>query len=369
MNYCQFVEFVGTTLLKERENDDGDNTNQEVFCLQNEELAFVIFKVLPTEVPESFSQCQQRWASGSIIKEYERAVVFRLGRIQADKAKGPGLILVLPCIDVFVKVDLRTVTCNIPPQEETQSRLNNDVCMPLVGTAVLTLGFTPAMRELGMLSDLSWAFSGSMHFVYGCESHKHVIFSVLALQILTRDSVTTQVDGVVYYRIYSAVSAVANVNDVHQATFLLAQTTLRNVLGTQTLSQILAGREEIAHNIQTILDDATELWGIRVARVEIKDVRIPVQLQRSMAAEAEATREARARVLAAEGEMNASKSLKSASMVLAESPIALQLRYLQTLTTVATEKNSTIVFPLPMNILEGIGGVSYDNHKKAPHRA
>ncbi|XP_032352155.1 stomatin-like protein 3 isoform X1 [Camelus ferus] len=244
------------------------------------------------------------WICLKVIKEYERAVVFRLGRIQADKAKGPGLILILPCIDVFVKVDLRTVTCNIPPQE-----------------------------------------------------------------ILTRDSVTTQVDGVVYYRIYSAVSAVANVNDVHQATFLLAQTTLRNVLGTQTLSQILAGREEIAHSIQTLLDDATELWGIRVARVEIKDVRIPIQLQRSMAAEAEATREARARVLAAEGEMNASKSLKSASMVLAESPIALQLRYLQTLTTVATEKNSTIVFPLPMNILEGIGGVSYDNHKKVPNRA
>ncbi|XP_011233707.2 stomatin-like protein 3 [Ailuropoda melanoleuca] len=244
------------------------------------------------------------WMCLKIIKEYERAVVFRLGRIQADKARGPGLILVLPCIDVFVKVDLRTVTCNIPPQE-----------------------------------------------------------------ILTRDSVTTQVDGVVYYRIYSAVSAVANVNDVHQATFLLAQTTLRNVLGTQTLSQILAGREEIAHSIQTLLDDATELWGIRVARVEIKDVRIPVQLQRSMAAEAEATREARARVLAAEGEMNASKSLKSASMVLAESPIALQLRYLQTLTTVATEKNSTIVFPLPMNILEGIGGVSYNNHGKVQNRA
>ncbi|OWK00660.1 STOML3, partial [Cervus elaphus hippelaphus] len=216
------------------------------------------------------------WMCLKIIKEYER------------------LILILPCIDVFVKVDLRTVTCNIPPQE---------------------------------------------------------------------------VDGVVYYRIYSAVSAVANVNDVHQATFLLAQTTLRNVLGTQTLSQILAGREEIAHNIQTLLDDATELWGIRVARVEIKDVRIPVQLQRSMAAEAEATREARAKVLAAEGEMNASKALKSASMVLAESPAALQLRYLQTLATVATEKNSTIVFPLPINMLEGIGGITYDNHKKVPNRA
>ncbi|KAL1778258.1 stomatin 3 [Sigmodon hispidus] len=244
------------------------------------------------------------WMCLKIIKEYERAVVFRLGRIQAAKAKGPGLILVLPCIDVFVKVDLRTITCNIPPQE-----------------------------------------------------------------ILTRDSVTTQVDGVVYYRIYSAISSVANVNDVHQATFLLAQTTLRNVLGTQTLSQILSGREEIAHSIQTLLDDATELWGIRVARVEIKDVRIPVQLQRSMAAEAEATREARARVLAAEGEMNASKALKSASMVLTESPVALQLRYLQTLTTVATEKNSTIVFPLPMNILEGIGGITSDNNKKVNAKA
>ncbi|XP_059852070.1 stomatin-like protein 3 [Delphinus delphis] len=218
------------------------------------------------------------WMCLKIIKEYERAVVFRPGRIQADKAKGPGLILVLPCIDVFVKVDLRTVTCNIPPRE-----------------------------------------------------------------ILTRDSVTTQVDGVVYYRIYSAVSAVANVSDVQQATFLLAQTTLRNVLGTQTLSQILAGREEMAHSIQTLLDDATKLRGIHVAQVEIKDGRIPGQLQRSMAAEAEATREARARVLAAEGEMNASKALKSASMVLAESPIALQLRYLQTLTTVTTDKNSTIV--------------------------
>uniref|UniRef100_F6X2M3 Stomatin like 3 n=1 Tax=Ornithorhynchus anatinus TaxID=9258 RepID=F6X2M3_ORNAN len=229
------------------------------------------------------------WMCLKIVKEYERAVVFRLGRIQTRKAKGPGLILVLPCTDVFVRVDLRTVTCNIPPQE-----------------------------------------------------------------ILTRDSVTTQVDGVVYYRIHSAISAVANVTDVHQATFLLAQTTLRNVLGTQTLSQILAGREDIARNIQAMLRDATEAWGILVARVEIKDVRIPVQLQRSMAAEAEATREARARVVAAEGEMNASQALRSASVVLCQSPVALQLRFLQTLNSVAAEKNSTIVFPLPLNMLDGL---------------
>uniref|UniRef100_A0A2K5M843 Podocin n=1 Tax=Cercocebus atys TaxID=9531 RepID=A0A2K5M843_CERAT len=234
------------------------------------------------------------WMCLKIIKEYERAVVFRLGRIQADKAKGP---------DVFVKVDLKKKKKNIPPQE-----------------------------------------------------------------ILTRDSVTTQVDGVVYYRVYSKKKKKANVNDVHQATFLLAQKKKKNVLGTQTLSQILAGREEIAHSIQTLLDDAKKKKKIRVARVEIKDVRIPVKKKKNMAAEAEATREARAKVLAAEGEMNASKKKKKASMVLAESPIALQLRYLQTLSTVATEKNSTIVFPLQKKKKEGIGGVSYDNHKKVPKK-
>ncbi|NXP53091.1 STML3 protein, partial [Heliornis fulica] len=230
------------------------------------------------------------WACIKVIREYERAVVFRLGRILSKKAKGPGLILILPCTDTFVKVDLRTVTCSIPPQE-----------------------------------------------------------------ILTKDAVTTQVDGVVYYRICSAVSAVANVTDVHVATFLLAQTTLRNVLGTQSLAQVLAGREEIAHSIQDILGSATEKWGIKVARVEIKDVRIPTGMQRAMAAEAEAAREARAKVVAADGEINASKALKQASIVLSESPASLQLRYLQTLTTLAAENNSTIVFPLPINMLEGLG--------------
>ncbi|KAH1187351.1 stomatin-like protein 3 [Mauremys mutica] len=228
------------------------------------------------------------WLCLKIVKEYERAVVFRLGRIVSKRAKGPGLILVLPCTDVFTRVDLRTVTSNIPLQE-----------------------------------------------------------------ILTKDSVTTQVDGVVYYKIHSAICSVANVTDVHLATSLLAQTTLRNVLGTQSLSQILSGREEIAHNIQSILDNATGKWGIQVARVEIKDVRIPMEMQRAMAAEAEATRDARAQIIAAEGERNASEALKQASMVLVESPSALQLRYLQTLTTLATEKNSTIVFPLPMNMLQG----------------
>ncbi|XP_007070976.3 stomatin-like protein 3 isoform X1 [Chelonia mydas] len=228
------------------------------------------------------------WMCLKIVKEYERAVVFRLGRIVSKRAKGPGLIIVLPCTDVFTRVDLRTVTSNIPLQE-----------------------------------------------------------------ILTKDSITTQVDGVVYYKIYSAVCSVANVTDAHLATNLLAQTTLRNVLGTQSLSQILSGREKIAHNIQSILDNATSKWGIQVARVEIKDVRIPMEMQRAMAAEAESTRDARAQIIAAEGEKNASEALKQASMVLVEAPSALQLRYLQTLAMLATEKNSTIVLPLPMNMLQG----------------
>ncbi|NWR08719.1 STML3 protein, partial [Paradoxornis webbianus] len=239
------------------------------------------------------------WVCIKVIREYERAVVFRLGRILPNKAKGPGMILVLPCTDTFIKVDLRMVTCKIPPQE-----------------------------------------------------------------ILTRDAVTAQVDGVVSYRIHSAVSAVANVTDVHSATLLLAQTTLRNLLGTQSLAQLLAGCEEIAHSTQhyalpgmlfATLDSATKQWGVKVARVELRHIRIPVAMQRAMAAEAEAARETKAKVVAAEGEMNASKDLQKASMVLAESPAGLPLRYLQTLTAVAAQNNSTIVFPLPVNVFGSLG--------------
>ncbi|XP_009814722.2 stomatin-like protein 3 [Gavia stellata] len=224
------------------------------------------------------------WACIKVIREYECAVVFRLGRILSEKAKGPG------------------------------------ECMQF--------------------------YSVKMHCFY---------FIISAMQILTKDAVTTQVAGVVCYRIDSAVSAVANVTDVHLATFLLAQTTLRNLLGTQSLAQLLAARGEIARSIQALLDSATEQWGIKVARVEIKDVRIPVAMQRAMAAEAEAAREARAKIVAAEREMNASKALKQASMTLAESPAGLQQRYLQMLTTLAAENNSTIVFPLPINLLESFG--------------
>ncbi|XP_060902944.1 stomatin (EPB72)-like 3a [Labrus mixtus] len=221
-----------------------------------------------------------------IVNEYERAVIFRLGRITDRKPKGPGLFFVLPCTDNFVKVDLRTVSFDIPPQE-----------------------------------------------------------------ILTRDSVTVCVDGVVYFRIHCPISSVANVSNAHSSTRLLAQTTLRNVLGTKNLAELLSDREGISLSMQESLDEATDPWGIKVERVEIKDVKLPQQLQRAMAAEAEASREARAKIIAAEGEMNASRALKEASLVIAESPSALQLRYLQTLNAIAAEKNSTIIFPLPIDVM------------------
>uniref|UniRef100_A0A1A8H4L2 Stomatin n=1 Tax=Nothobranchius korthausae TaxID=1143690 RepID=A0A1A8H4L2_9TELE len=229
------------------------------------------------------------WMCIKIVKEYERAIIFRLGRILRGGARGPGLFFILPCTDSFINVDMRTITFDIPPQE-----------------------------------------------------------------VLTKDSVTVSVDGVVYYRVQNATLAVANITNADAATRLLAQTTLRNVLGTKNLAEILSDREEIAHSMQSTLDDATDAWGIKVERVEIKDVKLPLQLQRAMAAEAEASREARAKVIAAEGEMNASRALKEASLVIAESPSALQLRYLQTLNTIAAEKNSTIIFPLPLEMMQGL---------------
>ncbi|XP_061459749.1 stomatin-like isoform X2 [Rhineura floridana] len=204
-----------------------------------------------------------------------------------------------------------------------------------------------------------------IYFIFPCIDNvitvdmRTVSFDIAPQEILTKDSVTVLVDGVVYYRIQNAILSVANVVYAHPATRLLAQTTLRNVLGTKNLAQILSDREEIAHSMQATLDDATDDWGIKVERVEIKDVKLPLQLQRAMAAEAEATREARAKVIAAEGEMNASKALKEAAVVITESPAALQLRYLQTLTTIAAEKNSTIVFPLPMDMLQSLMGMKH----------
>lgn len=221
-----------------------------------------------------------------IVREYERAVIYRLGRIASGGAKGPGLFFILPCIDTIINVDLRTITFDVPPQE-----------------------------------------------------------------ILTKDSVTVTVDAVVYYRVSDPTLSVNRVANAQYSTRLLAATTLRNTLGTHTLQEILGDKENIAHHMQEILDHATDDWGVKVERVEVKDVRLPVQMQRAMATEAEATREARAKVVAAEGEQKASVALKQAADVINQSPVALQLRYLQTLTHISAEKNSTIIFPIPIEFL------------------
>ena len=220
------------------------------------------------------------------MQEYERAVILRLGRILPGGAKGPGLFFILPCIDTIVKVDLRTVTFDVAPQE-----------------------------------------------------------------ILTKDSVTVTVDAVCYFRIFNPVIAVTKVENAQYSTRLLAATTLRNMLGIRTLQEILQDKESIAHHMQEILDDATDKWGIKVERVELKDVRLPVSMQRAMAAEAEASREARANVISAEGEHKASVALKDAALVMDQNPTALQLRYLQTLNTISAEHNSTIIFPIPIEFL------------------
>ncbi|CAF0971529.1 unnamed protein product [Adineta steineri] len=221
-----------------------------------------------------------------VVQEYERAVIFRLGRILPGGTKGPGLFVILPCVDRMEKVDLRTTTFDVPPQE-----------------------------------------------------------------ILTRDSVTVSVDAVVYSRVVNLATSVISAKDTQSATQLLAQTTLRNILGTKTLQEILCDQEHIAQSMQGHLDEGTEPWGVKVERVDIKDVRLPQSMQRSMAAEAEASREARAKVIAAEGEQKASRQLKEAADVIAQSPIALQLRYLQTLTQISAENNSTIIFPIPVELL------------------
>ncbi|XP_053642134.1 band 7 protein AGAP004871 [Cherax quadricarinatus] len=236
-------------------------------------------------MPFSFFVCFK------VVQEYERAVIFRLGRLLHGGSRGPGIFFILPCIESYSKVDLRTSVFDVPPQE-----------------------------------------------------------------VLTKDSVTVSVDAVVYYRVSNATVSVANVENAHHSTRLLAQTTLRNMLGTKNLHEILGDRESISCDMQGVLDDATENWGIKVERVEIKDVRLPVQLQRAMAAEAEAAREARAKVIAAEGEQKASRALKEAAEVLSLSPAALQLRYLQTLNTISAEKNSTIIFPLPIDFLRHFMG-------------
>ena len=220
-----------------------------------------------------------------IAREYERGVIFRLGRLIGTK--GPGMYLLIPLIDRQVKVDLRTITMNVPPQE-----------------------------------------------------------------VITRDNVPAKVNAVVYFRVMEPTKAIVEVEDYISATSQIAQTTLRSTLGQAELDHLLSERDRINQQLQRIIDDQTEPWGIKVSTVEVKDVEIPQTMQRAMARQAEAERERRAKVIAAEGEFQASEKLAQAAAVIATEPIALQLRFLQTLSEIAAENNSTTIFPVPIDLLK-----------------
>ncbi len=219
-----------------------------------------------------------------ILKEYERGVIFRLGRLV--QARGPGLIIVIPVLEKMVRISLRLITMDVPPQD-----------------------------------------------------------------IITRDNVSVKVNAVVYFRVMDSSKAVVEVEDFFYATSQLAQTTLRSVLGQVELDDLLAEREKINHDLQEILDSATDPWGVKVATVEIKHVDLPQEMQRAMAKQAEAERERRAKIIAAEGEFQAADKLSQAAGIISTNPQALQLRYLQTLREIATENNSTTIFPIPMDLL------------------
>lgn len=220
-----------------------------------------------------------------IVQEYERGVIFRLGRLVG--AKGPGLFFVLPFIDRMVKVDLRTVTLDVPTQEA-----------------------------------------------------------------ITADNVTIKVNAVCYFRVLDPAHAVVQVEDYRRATWQIAQTSLRSVIGEAHLDELLAQRERINDKLALIIDAATEPWGIKVSQVEVKDVELPASMQRAMARQAEAEREKRAKIIHAEGEFQAAQQLREAATTMAQEPTALQLRFLQTLTEISAEKNSTIIFPVPIDIIE-----------------
>ncbi|KAI6657902.1 hypothetical protein LOD99_15620 [Oopsacas minuta] len=231
-------------------------------------------------------------SSLSVLKEYERAIIFRQGRIVSKRAQGPGFVFTLPWVDSKKQIDLRTHVIDVPSQE-----------------------------------------------------------------ILTKDSVNANVNAVVFYRIFNPYLSVINVANPHSSTTLLAQSTLRSVLGSKTMFQILTDREKLGDELSSILDEATDPWGIKVESVEMKDISIPYDMKRAMAAEAEATREAKAKAIMANGEWEASKNLREAATILEDAPGALQLRFLQTLNLVAGEKNHTYIFPLPIDLL-------YDLFKK-----
>jgi regulator of protease activity HflC (stomatin/prohibitin superfamily) len=220
-----------------------------------------------------------------VLREYERGVIFRLGRLIAQK--GPGLILLIPVIDRMVRVDLRTVTLNIPPQE-----------------------------------------------------------------VITRDNVPTRVNAVAYFRVVNPNNAIVEVENFLLATSQISQTALRSVLGKADLDQLLSERERLNEDLQKIIDEQTEPWGVKVTTVEIKDVEIPEQMQRAMARQAEAERERRAKIIAAEGEFQAAEKLSQAADIISRNPATLQLRYLQTLLEMGVNQNTTIVFPLPIELMD-----------------
>lgn len=219
-----------------------------------------------------------------ILREYERGVVFRLGRLIA--AKGPGLILLIPVVDKMVKVSLRTVVMDVPPQD-----------------------------------------------------------------VITKDNVSISVNAVVYYRVLQPEKAIVEVENFHVATSQLSQTTLRSILGQSELDELLSQREKINQELAIIIDNQTEPWGIKVSNVEVKHIDLPQEMQRAMAKQAEAERERRAKVIHAEGEFQASQKLSEAASIISTNPAAIQLRFLQTLTEVASENNSTVIFPVPIDLL------------------
>ncbi len=233
-----------------------------------------------------------------VVTEYERGVVFRLGRLVG--AKGPGIFFIIPFVDRMVKVDLRVVTMDVPSQE-----------------------------------------------------------------VITRDNVTVRVNAVVYFRVVDPEASVVKVIDHIRATSQISQTTLRNVLGQSELDELLTKREKLNLMLQKIIDEHTDPWGVKVSVVEIKEVELAEEMKRSMAAQAEAERERRAKIIHAEGELQASEKLAQAAHIIGREPAAIQLRYLQTLTEIAAEKNSTILFPLPIEIFKAFGfTITRDDDKK-----
>jgi regulator of protease activity HflC (stomatin/prohibitin superfamily) len=220
-----------------------------------------------------------------VLREYERGVIFRLGRLQATR--GPGLILVIPFVDRLVRIGLRIIAMDVPSQD-----------------------------------------------------------------VVTKDNVSVKVNAVVYYRVFDAGKAVVEVQDYNYATSQLAQTTLRSVIGSAELDELLSAREKINVELQSILDKQTDIWGIKVSAVEVKHVDLPEQMQRAIAKQAEAERERRAKIIHAQGELQASEKLSQAASVLAAEPTSIQLRFLQTLSEISVEKNSTIIFPVPIDLIQ-----------------